>query len=89
MIPNASTYWLSQSARVGWFLGQYLLSNQLSRRRATGVAAAGEREAVSEDEPPVRPVRMPTLTELLDDIGTLMKRDWLSSIYSPGQPQIR
>ena len=33
-MPSASSYWLSQSARVGWFLGQYLLSSRLRRRWA-------------------------------------------------------
>jgi ubiquinone/menaquinone biosynthesis C-methylase UbiE len=63
-----SSYWLSQNARVGWYLGQYLLSNRLGRpakaarpRRRTGTRRTG---------------RGPTLSDLLQDIVALFRKDW-------------
>jgi ubiquinone/menaquinone biosynthesis C-methylase UbiE len=57
-------YWTSQAARVGWFLGEYLLSARLGR----------------DEPPPAPPKakrRRPTvgLVDLLSDLGTLLVRD--------------
>ena len=63
-----SAYFLSQNARIGWFLGQYLLSNRLTRSSRTP-----PRTAVRST---VCPRRSPTLTELLEDIRVLLRQDW-------------
>ncbi len=56
-----STYFLSQNARIGWFLGQYLLSTRLSGQRR---------------RPPSRQRPSPGLGDLLADIAALLRRDW-------------
>lgn len=71
-MPSASSYWLSQSARVGWFLGQYLLSNRLRRRWAA--SRPGQARVRTPEKTKVRST--PTLAELLDDIRQLLRRDW-------------
>jgi ubiquinone/menaquinone biosynthesis C-methylase UbiE len=71
-MPSASSYWLSQSARVGWFLGQYLLSNRLRRRRA---ASRPDQARVRTPEK-TKARSTPTLAQLLDDIRRLLRRDW-------------
>lgn len=63
MLPGC-VYWTSQATRVGWFLGEYLLSARLGR----------------DDPPPERPPstrRRPTtgLVDLLSDLGTLLAQD--------------
>lgn len=70
-----SSYWLSQGARVGWFLGQYVLSNRLARghsgsgARRRGAAPARNIAAASRSSGP-------TLADLLADIASLFRRDW-------------
>lgn len=59
-----STYWLSQGARVGAFLGQYVLSARLSR------------PVIQNRRPRRSPMPAPTLTELLAELGRLLRRDW-------------
>lgn len=59
-----STYWLSQGARVGAFLAQYLISARLSR-------------PVIRSRRPTRSTRpAPPLSALLADLGRLLRRDW-------------
>lgn len=61
---SRSTYFATQNARIAWFLGQYLVSNRLSRPSASSRTSA----------PRVR--TSPTLAELLQDIGALLRKDW-------------
>lgn len=56
-----SAYFLSQNARIGWFLGQYLLSTRLSGQRR---------------RPPSRQRPSPGLGDLLAEIRALLRRDW-------------
>jgi len=63
-----SAYFLSQSARIGWFLGQYLLSDRLTRARRTPQRR--------QSAPPPAARHAPTLPELLEDIRRLLRRDW-------------
>jgi ubiquinone/menaquinone biosynthesis C-methylase UbiE len=62
---DRSLYFASQNARVAWFLGQYLLSNRLSRPVARRSRASPRRRRSA-----------PTLRELLADIAALLRRDW-------------
>ncbi|HYN37929.1 MAG TPA: class I SAM-dependent methyltransferase [Rhodospirillales bacterium] len=62
---DRSAYFTSQNARIAWFLGQYLLSNRLSRPVAAPPGAPARRHRPS-----------PTLAELLQDIATLLRKDW-------------
>lgn len=57
---DRSAYFLSQNARIGWFLGQYLLSTRLSGGRGR----------------PRQPRPSPGMGELLADIAQLLRRDW-------------
>lgn len=68
MLARAA-YQLSQNARIGWFLGQYLLSNRLSR-------PVVRTAPLSSAPAPAAHRRMPTLAELLEDIRELLRRDW-------------
>jgi ubiquinone/menaquinone biosynthesis C-methylase UbiE len=61
------SYWLSQNARVGWYLGQYLLSNRLTRAPAS--AQPSELSAR-------QPVAVPSLGELLQELRALLVKDW-------------
>ncbi|MFO1113810.1 MAG: class I SAM-dependent methyltransferase [Rhodospirillales bacterium] len=63
-----SAYFLSQSARIGWFLGQYLLSDRLTRASRT--------PAQRRPPPPAAARPSPTLPDLLADIRGLLRRDW-------------
>lgn len=63
-----SAYFLSQSARIGWFLGQYLLSDRLTRASRTPTRGPSA--------PPSASRPSPTLPELLADIRGLLRRDW-------------
>lgn len=58
---TGTTYWLAQSARVSWYLGQYLLS---ARIQGPLVAPSGQ------------PKKVPTLPELLADLRSLLLKDW-------------
>ncbi len=62
---NPASYWLPQSARIGVFFAQYMISSRLSRpvvrRRA---------------RPPGPRRRSPTLNDLLTDLSGLLLRDW-------------
>lgn len=62
---SRSTYFAMQNARIAWFLGQYLVSNRLSRP-----ADASSRRSASRRRP------SPTLAELLQDIAALLRKDW-------------
>lgn len=61
-------YFASQNARVAWFLGQYLLSQRLSRPAAPASRAMAPR----------RRRAAPTLRDLLADITALQHRDWMN-----------
>lgn len=63
-----SAYFLSQNARIGWFLGQYLLSGRLTRASRTPPRGRSA--------PPSAARPSPTLPELIDDIRELLRRDW-------------
>ncbi len=56
-----SVYWLSQSARVGWFLGHYLLVRRL--------LTSAEDRARSAAHPP-------TIRDLVIDMAALLRTDW-------------
>lgn len=74
---NRSAYFLSQNARIAWFLGQYLLSDRLTRQQAARVRPATRR----------RP--SPTLLDLLGDIAALLRKDWANirdGLYRAPQP---
>jgi ubiquinone/menaquinone biosynthesis C-methylase UbiE len=56
-----SAYWLTQNARIGWFLGQYLLARRLI------VAPDRRRQSAR---------RQPTIADLVADVRALLRRDW-------------
>jgi ubiquinone/menaquinone biosynthesis C-methylase UbiE len=56
-----SAYWLTQNARIGWFLGQYVLARRLT------VAPEQRRRSVR---------RRPTIADLVADVYALLRRDW-------------
>ena len=58
-------YFASQNARVAWFLGQYLLSQRLSRPAVTSSRPQSRRRRAA-----------PSLRDLLADIVALQRRDW-------------
>lgn len=57
-------YWLSQSARVAWYLSQYLVSTRISGRRRRGAA-----------RPQPTQLKLPTMRDLLVDLAGLLRRD--------------
>jgi ubiquinone/menaquinone biosynthesis C-methylase UbiE len=78
---SPSSYWLTQGARVGAFLAQYVISARISR------------PVVRRRERPRQPTALPppTLTELLADLGRLMRRDWQNirdGLYAPPHDMI-
>ena len=58
---GSTAYWLSQSTRVSWYLGQYLLSSRIS----------GPLIPRSQS-----PSNLPSLRDLLFDLALLFHRDW-------------
>ena len=62
-----TTYWLSQNARVGWFLAQYLLGQRIGRSRAPRRPPKTQAPAASTSGPGVR--------ELLADLRALLAQD--------------
>lgn len=77
---DRTVYFASQNARIAWFLGQYLLSQRLSR------------PAVPSSRPrPRRRRAAPSLRDLLTDIAALQRRDWArirSSVYRAPAPTL-
>ncbi|MCU0894201.1 MAG: class I SAM-dependent methyltransferase [Rhodospirillales bacterium] len=59
---DANGYWLSQGARVAWYLSQYLVSTRVGGSRRPPAA-----------KPP--PPNLPTMRDLLVDLATLLRRD--------------
>ncbi|MBL8660445.1 MAG: methyltransferase domain-containing protein [Rhodospirillales bacterium] len=59
---DTAGYWISQGARVAWYLGQYLAST-----RARGGGGARRRRT--------RPSGLPTMRDLLVDLAALLRRD--------------
>ncbi|HSO42025.1 MAG TPA: class I SAM-dependent methyltransferase [Rhodospirillales bacterium] len=59
---DANGYWLSQGARVAWYLSQYLVSARAGGRRRRGAAAR------------LQP-NLPTMRDLLVDLAGLLRRD--------------
>jgi ubiquinone/menaquinone biosynthesis C-methylase UbiE len=62
---SRGTYFATQNARIAWFLGQYLVSNRLSRPAEVTSRTSTPRRRPS-----------PTLAELLHDIAALLRKDW-------------
>ena len=62
---DRSAYFATQNARIAWFLGQYLVSNRLSRPSVATSRTSAPRRRPS-----------PTLLELLQDIAALLRKDW-------------
>lgn len=62
-----SAYWLSQNARVGWFLSQYLVGQRIRR-----IGASRQQRPV---RPPQRPAPGPGIADLLADLRRLLARD--------------
>jgi ubiquinone/menaquinone biosynthesis C-methylase UbiE len=58
---DTNGYWLSQSARVAWYLSQYLVSARVGGRR---------RRAAAKPQP-----NLPTMRDLLVDLAALLRRD--------------
>ena len=71
-MPSASSYWLSQSARVGWFLGQYLLSNRL-RRSGAAASRPSQARVRTPEKTADRRRRSPSCWMTS---GRLLRRDW-------------
>lgn len=75
---DRTVYFASQNARVAWFLGQYLLSQRLSRPTAARSQARPRRRRAA-----------PSLPDLLADIVALQRRDWArirSGVYRAPAP---
>lgn len=60
MMMDAKGYWLSQGARVAWYLSQYLVSTR----------AGGSRRRPAKPQP-----NLPTMRDLLVDLAALLARD--------------
>ncbi len=63
MMMDANGYWLSQGARVAWYLSQYLVSTRVGGGRRPRAAAA-------KPQP-----NLPTMRDLLVDLALLLRRD--------------
>ncbi len=66
---DANGYWLSQSARVAWYLSQYLVSTRVGGRRRRADAKP-QRQQPAKPEP-----KLPTMRDLLVGLAGLLRRD--------------
>lgn len=68
---DANGYWLSQSARVAWYLSQYLVSTRVGGRRRRAVPQPGPQPG---PQPTLKP-KLPTMRDLLVDLAGVLRRD--------------